>query len=88
MTLAIICGTLALLVLVREVLKASHRRRPDAAWKPTGYTYTHRGHDEAAGVRAIERAASHEKSRRRLAALRARPEGQAKTIPFPKAGER
>ena len=30
--------------------------KPDAAWKPTGYTYRFTGHDEALGVKAVERA--------------------------------
>ena len=32
------------------------KRKPDAAWKPTGYTYRFTGHDEALGVKAVERA--------------------------------
>lgn len=46
---------------------------PDPAWKPTGYTYRHTGHDEAQGVAAAQRSAAELVARRKLAAERASP---------------
>ncbi len=55
----------------------------DTAWAPTGIRYTHSGHDEAQGVAGAERAKREEVSRRKLAALRARPSTGAKVATFP-----
>ncbi len=59
------------------------RPTSDTAWAPTGIRYTHSGHDEAQGVAGAERAKREEVSRRKLAALRARPSTGAKVATFP-----
>ncbi len=59
------------------------RPTDDTAWAPTGIRYTHEGHDEAQGVAGAERAKREEVSRRKLAALRARPSTGAKVAEFP-----
>jgi hypothetical protein len=46
---------------------------PDPAWKPTGYTCTAPGYDEAKGVAGAERSAALATSRRKLEALRSQP---------------
>ncbi len=46
---------------------------PDPAWKPTGYTYTFSGHDEAKGVAAVRQADRAAVKRRQIEAERGRP---------------
>jgi hypothetical protein len=46
---------------------------PDPTWKPTGYTYTFTGHDEAKGVAAVQQADRAAVQRRRIEAARGRP---------------
>jgi hypothetical protein len=46
---------------------------PDPTWKPTGYTRTFSGHDEALGVAAVRKADRAAIQRRRIEADRCRP---------------
>ena len=48
-------------------------RRPDRAWKPTGYRYLHTGHDQVLGRKSAMRAAETATKRLVMASKRSMP---------------
>jgi hypothetical protein len=48
-------------------------RRPDRAWKPTGYRYLHTGHDQVLGQKSATRAAQTATKRLVIASERSMP---------------
>src|SRR5580704_399351 len=61
-------GPLAVRWVVQRI-----ERRPDRAWKPTGYRYLHTGHDPVLGQKSATRAAETAAKRLVIASERSMP---------------